>query len=597
VMMARVRPNVPRSRVQAALDVLMRQHLYAHYGSSRNAGFRDRALGQRLAVHDGDVGLSMLRQQFGKPLGVLLGLVALVLVAACVNVANLLLARGTARQKEIAMRLSLGATRGRLVRQALAETLLLAAAGSAAGIALAAWSVRAIAGFLPEQSGNPFTNAPDWPVLAFTCAISALSALLFGLGPALRSTAVDPASRLRAGTAGRGGRPVLRRGLVVAQVAFSVVLVAIAGLFGHSLLALRSVDLGFRNQNVIAFSLDFPRSWKGNLAQAQEGLLQALSAIPGVSSASAAFPGLFGNGTSSESLRLPGSERTAAGAVDVDLACVAPRYFETIGADLQGRDFNRNDTAGAPKVAVVNEAFVREFLPGEAHPESRWITFDDSKPTGGERTSIVGVVRDIRQNSIQENVVPRVYVPAAQRQVDWPSDIVVRSTLPPPALFAIAGREVRQIGSGVWFADWKTIRERIDDSIFEQRLLAALGGFFGLLALLLAAVGLYGVMSYGMARRAGEIGIRMALGAGRIHVIGMALADALALVAGGLILGFPLAWVAARAVRSLLFDISAFDPLAFGGTAAVLIAAALGAAFLPARRAASLDPVGALRQE
>ena len=449
-----------------------------------------------------------------------------------------------------------------------------------------------------EEASIRFERAPDLPVLAFTIAISAASALLFGLGPALRSTAVNPAAALRSGGSDRAGRPAIRRALVVAQVAFSVVLVALAGLFGHSLFAMRSVDLGFRNQSVIAFSLDFPRLWKGNLREVQDQLMKTLAATLGVYSVSSAFPGLFSNGSSSDSIRVPGSDRTATEAVDVDLVRVAPRYFETIGAELKGRDFDRNDTATAPKVAVVNEAFVREFLPGEAHPETRWLSFDDSKPEGGERTSIVGIVHDIRQNGIQEIIVPRVYVPLAQlHDLSFPPDVLVRSALPDAAVFDIVARELKGTLRGTWFADWGTVRQRIDDSIFEQRLLATLGGFFGALALLLAAVGLYGVMSYGMAKRAGEIGIRMALGARRTDVVGMVLGDALLLVAAGLVLGFPLAWAAARAVHSLLFGIEAVDPVAFGGTGAVLVAVALGAAFLPARRAASIDPMRALRHD
>jgi len=596
--LARVRPEVPVQRVRAALEVMMQQHLRTIYGERYDAAFRRKALQQRLEIREGSVGLSMLREHFGKPLAVLLALVSLVLLAACINVANLLLARGAARQKEIAMRLSLGATRARLVRQALTETLLIAAAGTAVGIALAAWGVRVVASFLPEEAGNPFSSAPDLAMLGFTIAISLGSALLFGLGPALRSTAVNPAAGLRSGGLDRAGRPALRRALVVAQVAFSVVLVVLAFLFGHSLRAMRSVDLGFRNQSVIAFSLDFPRLWKGDFHQPQDQLIKALAATPGIYSVSCAFPGLFGSGSTSDAtIRVPGSQRTATEPVDVDQTYVAPRYFETIGAPLRGREFDRNDTASAPKVAVVNQAFVREFLPGEAHPETRWLSFDDSKPEGGARTSIVGVVRDIRQNRIQENIEPRVYTPLAQHNVTWPPDILVRSALPPPAVRTVVLRELPRLGAGITVTEWATVRQRIDDSIFETRLLATLGGFFGVLALLLAAVGLYGVMSYGMAKRAGEIGIRMALGARRANVVGMVLGDALLLVAAGLILGFPLAWAAARAVHSLLFGIAAVDPLAFGGTGGVLIAVALGAAFLPARRAASIDPMRALRHE
>jgi predicted permease len=595
--MARVRPGVPRARVQAALDVLMRQHLQGVYRGYGNSGFRDKALGQRLEVRAGGVGLSMLREHFGKPLGVLLALVALVLLAASINVANLLLARGAARRKEIAMRLALGATRARLMRQALTETSLIAAAGSALGIGLAAWGVRAIAGYLPEEAGNPFSIAPNWTVLGFTIAVSIVSALLFGLGPALRSSAVDPIASLRSGGLDRAGRPALRRVLVIAQVAFSVVLVALAFLFGHSLLAMRSVDLGFRNQSAIAFSLDVPDFGNRDFHAAEDGLIHALAATPGVYSVSTAFPGLFNGGSSSGNIRVPGSARTATQLADVDQTYVAPRYFETIGATLRGRDFDRNDTAKSPPVAIVNEAFVREFLPGEAHPESRSLSFGDGNREGGERTAIVGVVRDIRQNGIQEKVAPKVYVPLAQKAPGLMADILVRSGLPEVALRAIVQRELPHLGAGIAVAEWATIRQRIDDSIFETRLLATLGGFFGVLALLLAAVGLYGVMSYGMAKRSGEIGIRMALGARRADVATMVLRDALLLVAAGLLLGFPLAWAAARAVQSLLYGIAAVDPLAFGATGATLVAVALAAAFLPARRAASIDPMRALRHD
>jgi predicted permease len=596
--LGRLRPEVSRPRVQAALALLMQQHLRTIYGERHDSAMRRKALEQRVEIRPGSVGLSMLRDQFGKPLGVLLALVALVLLAACTNVANLLLARGAARQKEIALRLSLGATRGRLLRQALTETLLIAAAGSAVGIGLAAWGVRVIAGFLPEQAGNPFSIAPNLTVLAFTIAISLASALLFGLGPALRSTAINPIAGLRSGGLDRAGRPALRRVLVVAQVAFSVVLMALAGLFGHSLLALRSVDLGFRNQSAITFNLDFPRLWKGNSRAAQEPLLSSLAATPGIYSVSSAFPGLFSGGSSDATVRVPGSARTATEPVDVDRTYVSPRYFETVGAALKGRDFDRNDTAASPKVAVVNQAFVREFLPGEPHPDSRWLSFDDTKPEGGERTFIVGVVQDIRQDGIQQKIAPRVYVPLTQHQdLDFPPDILVRTALPQAAVQSLVRRQLPRIGAGIAVTEWATIRQRIDDSIFEQRLLAMLGGFFGVLALLLAAVGLYGVMSYGMARRSGEIGIRMALGARRADVVGMVLRDALLPVAAGLILGFPLAWAAARAVHSLLFGIEAVDPAAFGGTGAVLVAVALAAAFLPARRAASIDPMRALRHD
>ena len=284
-------------QVQAAINVLVAQHLHAIYPSTYNAAMRNRALKQRLEVREGSVGLSVLREEFGRPLTVLMVAVGLVLLAACANVANLLLARGAARQKEVALRLSLGATRARLVRQALTESILLVVAGGALGIWLAAWGQRVVVQFLPESSGNPFGAAPDTTVLLFTLGITALSALLFGVAPALRSTAVDPAAGLRAGNVGQGGSPLLRRALVVAQVAFSVVLVGLAALFGHNLYALRSVDLGFRNQNVVALTVDFPRAMRSEVHPLTGQIAERLQTLPGVFSVSYGFPGPFLMGT------------------------------------------------------------------------------------------------------------------------------------------------------------------------------------------------------------------------------------------------------------------------------------------------------------
>src|ERR1035441_920672 len=300
-VVGRRRPEVPARQVQAAMNVLMAQHLNAAYPSSYNAAMRKKALEQRLEVREGSVGLSVLREEFGRPLTVMMVAVGLVLLAACANVANLLLARGAARQKEIALRLSLGATRARLVRQALTESILLVVAGGALGVWLAAWGQSVVVRFLPESSGNPFGAALDTTVLLFTLGITALSALLFGVGPALRSTAVDPAAGLRAGSIGQGGSPLLRRALVVAQVAFSVVLVGLAALFGHNLYALRGVDLGFRNRNVVAFTVDFPRAMRSEIRTPTRQLAGQLQTLPGVFSVSYGFPGPFLMGTDRKS--------------------------------------------------------------------------------------------------------------------------------------------------------------------------------------------------------------------------------------------------------------------------------------------------------
>ncbi|HMC58000.1 MAG TPA: FtsX-like permease family protein [Candidatus Solibacter sp.] len=492
----------------------------------------------------------------------------------------------------------MGATRARLVRQALTESLLLAAAGSLLGVAFAYWGQQSILRFLPADSSDALAATPNATVLGFTLAISAISALLFGLAPAMRSTAAVPAPELRWGARQAVGGSGLRRALVVVQVAFSVVLVALAALFGHSLLALRGVDLGFRNRNVYAFSFDFPRTWKGEMRPVRERLLAQMKLLPGVNSVSYGFPGPYQMGTSDATIRVPGSLRTASEPANVDLQYIGPRFFETIGSlPLLGREFDRNDTATSPKVALVNQAFVREFLAGETHPVGRALSFDDSKAEGGERTFIVGVVGDIRHHGLRTKIAGTVYVPFVQKDPSWPPTILVRSQLPERALLAAVYGELSRLGpaAAVWAPE--NLGRHIDDSIFRERLLATLGGFFGGVALLLAAVGLYGVVAYGTARRAGEIGVRIALGAQNGQVLWMVLRDALTLVALGLAIGLPASLAAARAVSSLLWNIKPEDPLTFVATAGVLAAIGLTAAWIPARRAARMDPMQALRHE
>jgi predicted permease len=303
-------------------------------------------------------------------------------------------------------------------------------------------------------------------------------------------------------------------------------------------------------------------------------------------------------GTSSASIRVPGSESTAREPADVGTAQIAPRYFDTIGTPLVlGREFDRNDLESTRKIAVVNEAFVRTFLPEEKHPDVRTFSFDDSKPEGGEPTYIVGVVRDVHHAGIQKPPIPTVYSPPGQGPSRGLPTILMRTQTPAAALLPLLYREMDKIGPSIAFESISTLRQAVDDSIFEQRMLAAIGGFFGVLALILAAVGLYGVVAYGTARRTAEIGVRMALGARRSQVVWMILRDSLVLVAVGLILGLPAALAAARAVESVLFDVRPADPVTFASTAAVLAAIAVAAAFLPARRAARLEPSQVLRHE
>jgi predicted permease len=542
---------------------------------------------QKIEVREGGIGLSLLRESFGTALRVLMAAVGLVLLAACANVANLLFARGAARRKEMALRVSLGATRARLIGQALMESVLLAGLGAVAGAALAWWGTGALLSFLPR----PFQAEPDGAVLAFTLGLSAIAALLFGLAPAVQSARVDPAMGLRIGGGAGQPRTAFRRSMVVLQVAFSVVLVSLAGLFGHSMAQLRGVDVGFRNQNVIAVSMEFPGSWKAEQKiAARERLMTAIETLPGIVSVSHASPGPFMSGWSSATVRVPGtaSEKQASW---VSMHAVGQRYFDTIGATIvAGRPTERTDTEKSRPVAVVNEAFVKEFLPNEPRVLDRVLMFDK------DPIAIVGVVHDIAHDGLRSKPAPAVYVPAEQMKTP-DSAIIVRGATPPESLIAAIRAEAGKLGPQVSLSQPKTIRRQIDDSLLQDRLLSTVGGFFGILALALAAVGLYGVVAYGTARRAREIGIRIALGARRGAVVWMVLRDALLLVAAGLAIGLPASYAAARQVTSLLFGLKPGDAVAFAITTVALGLAGVVAALVPARRAAGVEPVSVLRAE
>ena len=601
-IMARCRPEVPRGRIQAAANTIMQRYLMSVYGGQRRTAFGLWALAQKIEVRDAGVGISMLRDAFGKPLAVLMAAVGLVLLIACANLAGLLIARGAARRREIAMRFSLGATRLRLVRQAMVESLLLALLGAALGLAFAFWGERYMLWFLPPGAGESFNVHPDATVLGFTLLISMLAAVVFGLAPALRATALDPAAALKDGGTqqpGRGPRSALRKALVVAQVAFSVVLAVAAGLFARSLAGLRAINLGFTAQHVLTFSLDYPRAWKnGQKKEHRDTLIARLASLPGVAAVSYGFPGPYQGGQWSAGIRVPGSARTAREGVEVDEQGVGPGYFETIGTRLlRGREFNPADFRSTRKIAVVNQAFVRGFLPHAPDPLSRVLSFDDSKPEGGEPTYIIGVVPDILHDGLKTRVRSTIYVPYREGEVEYDPTLLIRSVVSPASLLPAVRSALRQIDPEVALTQPRTLRQRVDDSIFLDRMTATLSGFFGALALLLAAIGIYGVMAYAVARRTAEIGLRIALGAAPGRIEWMVLRDGLFLIALGIVLGLPLSLAAGRLSASLLFGIRPDDPLVFIATVAVLLAIGALAAFLPAQRAAAVEPLEALRHD
>jgi predicted permease len=569
-ILARRRPEISRQTIQSAANAIMQAWLQAKYGNSPVAAFRKIVMQQRLEVRDAGIGLSLWRDRFAQPLWVLMAAVGVALLAACANVANLLLARAARLEKEIKLRIALGATRGRLVRQGLTESLLLAAGGCLFGVLFAIWAQRTLIGMLPVQATLPIARIPEPAVLAFTIGISIIAALVFGLTPALQWR-----------------KSTLRRPMVVAQVAFSVVLVVVAGLFGRTLAAIDAVELGFRGDRTIAFSLDFPRTWTA--AQTRAARTQFLSAaenLPGVSTVSYGFPAPFQGGSSFATIFVPGFDMASA-----DITMIGPRYFETLGARLKrGREFDLGDTDKSTRVVIVNEAFARRFFSGD--PIGRTISFDEK-----QQWTIVGVAPDLRYEDPRKDIKALVYTPEAQMNSNWEPTVLLRTRVPPPELAPAIRRERSRLGPQVAASEPLSLTRQIGDSIFEQRMLAALGGFFGALALVLAAIGLWGVAAYGVARRAREIGIRMAIGASRVSVVGMVLRDSLSLVAIGVLLGAPAAFIAARMVSSLLYGVKPADPATFILTGLALLVTTVAATAVPARRAAGLDPNKVLRQE
>lgn len=599
-LLARPRPGISHAQVQAKTDVVVRQFLNSNYGRKADTPWGRQALQEHLEVRPGAIGISMLRDQFAKPLALLMAVVVLILLIACANLANLLLARGSSRRREIAMRLSLGASRARLIRQWLTETSILGALGMLAGVGLGVLGSRAMLRILPGTEPLPLDVKPDLQVLLFTAAVSLAAVLLFGLPPALRCTDIQPGPVLKEGAA--GGRPGLRnrlrKALLITQVALSVVLVFGAVLFSRSLSALKAVDLGFRNDDVLSFMLDYPRSYRGRQIDGiRERLVDRAGMLPGVASVTYGLPGPYQGGMWTAGIRVPGSGRTAQGPASVELQGVGPRYFETIGSPpVRGRDFGDGDRALWRKLAIVNEAFAREFLNG-SNPVGRILSFDDKEPRGGEPVYIIGQVRDMLHNGVRERPVATVYLPAGQTETGSDPVILIRAVAGFEGLVPALRRQVAALDRAVTITDLRTVRQRVDDSIYLDRLISMVSGFFAFLALVLAGVGLYGVISYLVVERTPEIGIRVALGAEPGQMLWMVMREALLLIVAGAAVGTPLAIAGARVVSALLFGITPGNPAILVASLSFLLLVGGAGAALPARRAARVAPMEALRRE
>jgi predicted permease len=534
----------------------------------------------------GGTGWTYLRQIFEKPLFVLMGMVGLVLLIACANVANLLLARGAARQGEIAIRLAIGAGRSRVIQQLLAESTLLSLIGAGLGLMLAWLSSH----LLVDTMSNPrmqivFDLTPNWHVLGFTTAVAIATGVLFGLTPAFRITAAGASPVLKKETHGLS-RTRLLSSLVIIQVALSLLLLIGAGLFVRTLQNLRSVEPGFRREGVLLAELEGRRS--GVSAE----LLERIRRVPGVVSASVSTHTPLNGSTWSEPAVPRG--QTLPQKDNAYFIGAGPRFFETMQTPLlTGREFTEHDAKESPAVAIVNEEFARRHFPHE-NPVGQHL----SAIVRGRRTDleIIGMAKNTNLGGLRKLPPPTVYVAYSQLTGDYPTTLEMRAS---GSMAQVASALQKELQTQLPEApiEIRALSAQVDASVVQERMMATLAGGFGALALLLACVGLYGLLNYTIARRTKEIGIRMALGAQRSRVIEMEVGSAARLVMLGIALGLPAAWVMSRWVKSMLFGLTPADPATIAGATVLLTGAALLAAYLPARRASRVDPMTALRHE
>lgn len=527
----------------------------------------------------------------------LLGAVSLLLLIACSNVAGLLLARATARRKEIALRMALGAGRPRLVRQLLTESLMLAALGGGAGLVLSYWGIDLLVSACRDVLPRADEIAIDGTALLLTILITVATGILFGLAPAAQVEGAGLERGLREGgrSSGSGGaRQRLRGAIVVGEIALSLVLLVGAGLLGRSFARLLTADKGFDPENVLSFSLFLPHPTYPEPEQQaryfREGL-EAVAALPGVNGAAAISELPLGGSGTNGGIAIDGRPVPPGSEPVAEKRIVTPDYFRVLKTPLlAGRHFTEEDRASSPGVAIISDALARRLFPGE-NPIGRRIDF--RWETSGWQ-EIVGVVGDVKQYGLQEDVLPAIYVPHAQRSSPFMT-VVVRSTLPPDHLVPAIRRRLAAIDRDVPMVQVRTMDRVIADSVADRRLPMLIVSGFAAAALLLGAIGIYGIVAYSVAQRTQEFGLRMALGARRGDVARLVLGQGLRLALSGLLIGLLGSFAAARLIAGLLFGIGPYDPMTLGATSLVLLAVALLACYMPARRAARVDPMVALR--
>jgi predicted permease len=600
---ARLKPGWTVKSAEAPLQTLflqVRQNEMTLPGAKDWSQYaRDQFMKGHMRVEAAAGGFSSMRNDFSTPLLVLMCMVGLVLLIACANVANLLIARGFMRQKEIAVRLSIGASRGQLVRQMLVESLVLSAIGGAVGVALAVALTKGLLAFVPSD-GRPIMlqAAPDGRVLGFTLALTFLTGIVFGLLPALRASRPDPWATLKdtvGAIAGTGGSLFLRKGLVAAQVTLSFLLLFGAGLFVRSLQNLKTADTGVALDNLVTFQLspalsgyDAPRAMAF-----YEQLLDSLRAVPGVKSAAIAAVPILSGDEWDNSMGVEGHKAQDGEDMQAFMNALSPGYFSAMGIPiLEGRDFNRTDVKENAKTAIVNRQFAVHFFPGQS-AVGRHLS-QGTGPKSRLDIEIVGVVANALYEGPREGIRRQVYIP------NWGSGGVsyyVRTTDSSSAAFGAIRNQVRRLDASMPVYAMKTLEGQLDERLMTDRLIASLAAGFGLLATLLASIGLYGVMAFVVARRRKELGIRLALGAEPGGIIWLVMKEVLLLLVIGLAVGIPSALALGSFVASQLYGIQARDPFTATATLVLLTLVSAVAGLIPAHRASRIDPILALRYE
>ncbi|HLW55258.1 MAG TPA: ABC transporter permease [Candidatus Angelobacter sp.] len=600
----RLKPGATLAALQAEVDVAFKAMMESFYPPTLPEEVRKQALSQHLVVHDARTGAFDNRDDFHKQLMILLTVAGLVLLIACANVANLLLARATARRREVAIRLSIGASRRRLFRQFLTESLTLSVIGGLAGLLIAFGGARVLVRLISDPL-DPLILATglDWRVLFFTLAVTLLTGMLFGLAPSLRASRTDLNLSLReSGHAATQspGRLNLAKGLVVGQVALSLLLVIGAGLFLRTMWNLQSLPLGYPKENLLQVSVDgLTAGYKDQqLSGFYRDVADRLRTLPGVRGVTYSKLGLFSGGESNTRVEAEGFSAQRDQDRHSRFDQVPPGYFSVVGIPLLlGRDIGLQDTATSPRVCVVNEALVKLYFAGR-NPIGLHLTANFGKDK--QTLEIVGVVKNARTISLRMEIPQRFYLAVAQGTAGRIPDSIVfelRTAGDPKALETQVKKAIMGVNPDAPISFALSMEEILDEYTASEKMIARLCAIFGGLALVLAATGLYGVLSYGVARRTNEIGIRMALGAGRGSVVGMILSETGILVTIGLVVGLSAALACTRLIASQLYGLSKFDPVTFAASTGILCMVALIAGYIPAARASRVDPVRALRHE